>query len=52
MVNPFKFIYERLFRPEMEPEYQEPVEHDVVLHLIDGEMTEVTDSDPEVREQE
>lgn len=52
MVNPFTWIKERLFKPEMEPEYQETVEHDVVLRMIDGEMTEVTDDDPEVREQE
>jgi len=52
MVNPFTWIRERLFKPEMEPEYQETVEHDVVLRMIDGEMTEVTQDDPEVREQE
>lgn len=52
MVNPFKFITERLFKPEMEPEYQETVEHDVVLRMIDGELREVTEDDPEIREQE
>lgn len=52
MVNPFTFLKERLFRPQMEPEYQEAVEHDVVMRRVDGEMQEVTEDDPEIREQE
>ena len=52
MVNPFVFIKERLFKPHMEPEYQESVEHDVVMKMIDGKLREVTDNDIEVRKQE
>ena len=52
MVNPFKFIIERLHKPNLEPEYQEAVEHDVVMRMIDGELREVTEDDPEIREQE
>lgn len=51
MVNPFKFLMERIFKPQMEPEYQETVEHDVVMRMIDGELREVTEDDPEIREQ-
>ena len=52
MVNPFTFLWERLHRPKLEPEYQEPVEHDVVMRMIDGRLEEVTRDDPEIREQE
>lgn len=52
MVNPFTFIKERLFKPNLEPEPQEAVEHDVVMRMVGGKLTEVTDDDPEVREQE
>ena len=52
VVNPFLFVKERLFKPRMEPEYQESVEHDVVMRMVDGELTEVTQDGPEVREQE
>lgn len=52
MVNPIRFLWERLHRPNLEPEYQEPVEHDVVMRMIDGKLTEVTEHDPEIREQE
>ena len=52
MVNPFVFLKERLFRPHLEPESQETVEHDTVMRMIDGKLTEVevTDDDLEVRE--
>lgn len=52
MVNPFLFFKERLFKPALEPESKETVEHDVVMRMIDGKLTEVTDDDPQVREQE
>ena len=52
MVNPFVFIKERLHKPNLEPEPQEAVEHDVVMRMIDGKLTEVTQDDPEIREQE
>ena len=53
MVNPFAFIKERIFKPPAhEGEHQESVEHDVVMRMIDGKLTEVTDDDPEIREQE
>lgn len=52
MVNPIVFIKERLFKPNYEPESKETVEHDVVMRMIDGKLTEVTDHDPEIREQE
>lgn len=52
MVNPFTFLLERLRKPPAhEGEYQENVEHDVVMRVIDGELTEVTGDDPEIREQ-
>ena len=44
------FVKDRLFKPAHEPEYDEPVEHDVVMRMIDGKLTEVTKDDPEVRE--
>ena len=52
MVNPFVFLKERLFRPHLEPESQETVEHDVVMRMIDGKLVEVTEDDSEIREQE
>lgn len=52
MTNVFKFVTERLFKPNLEPEHQESVEHDVVMRMIDGRLTEVTMDDPEIREQE
>lgn len=52
MVNPLLFLKERLFKPRLEPEHQEAVDHDVVMRMIDGKLTEVTDDDLEIREQE
>lgn len=37
------YILERLFKPNLEPEYEEPVDHDIVI--INGK--EVTADDPE-----
>ena len=34
---------------EDEPEYQEAVEHDTVMMMVDGELVEVTGNDPKVR---
>ena len=48
----FAFVKDRLFKPAHEPEYDEPVEHDVVMRMIDGKLTEVTKDDPEVRKQQ
>jgi len=33
-----------------EPEYEEQVEHDTVMVMIDGELVEVTEDDPETRQ--
>ena len=52
VVNPFLYVMERLHKPHLEPEYQEPVDHDVVMRMIDGKLTEVTEHDPEIRKQE
>lgn len=41
------FIKERLFKPRLEPEHEEPVDHDIVMRRIDGKMVEVTADDPE-----
>ena len=40
------FIKERLFRPKLEPEHEETVDHDTVMMMIDGELREVTADDP------
>ena len=52
MSNPFTFLKERLFKPSHEPEYDESVEHDVVMKMIDGKLTEVTNDDSEIRQQQ
>ena len=44
-MNIFTFIKERLFKPNHEPEYEENVEHDTVMVMVDGELTEVTGDD-------
>lgn len=36
-------------KPYYEPEYEEEVEHDTVMVMIDGKLVEVTGDDPEVR---
>ena len=41
------FIKERLFKPRLEPEYEEVVEHDTVLEIVDGKLVEVTGDDLE-----
>lgn len=52
MRNPFA----ALFEPEHEPEYEEAVEHDTVMVLVDGKLVEITagleedDDDPEIRQ--
>ena len=51
-MNLFSFVKERLFKPKHEPEYEEPVEHDIVMKMVDGKLVEVTQDDPEVRKQE
>lgn len=45
MENIFAFIKERIFKPKHEPEYAETVENDVVMVMVDGELTEVTGDD-------
>ena len=50
MINPFVFIKERLFKPALEPESQETVEHDTVMVMVDGRLVEVTEDDPEIRQ--
>ena len=45
------WIRDRLSRPDLEPEYEEDVEHDTVMVKgPDGRLTEVTADDPEIRE--
>jgi len=44
-MNIFTFIKERLFKPNYEPEYEESVDHDTVMVMVDGELTEVTGDD-------
>ena len=41
------FIKERLFKPNLEPEYEEVVEHDTVMEMVNGKMVEVTSDDLE-----
>lgn len=36
------FIKERIFKPDLEPEHDEVVDHDIVMVMIDGKLTEVT----------
>ena len=45
MINLLQFLKERLFKPKLEPEYQEAVEHDTVMVMVDGKLTEVTGND-------
>ena len=33
------------YKPDYEPEYEEPVVHDTVMMMIDGELKEVTADD-------
>ena len=47
-----KELLTRVFAPRREPEYEERVEHDTVMRVIDGKLTEVTGDDPEVRERQ
>lgn len=51
MTNPIIYLLERLKKPKHEPEYEEAVEHDTVMLMRDGRLTEVTEHDPEIREQ-
>lgn len=44
-MNIFTFIKERLFKPNYEPEYEEAVNYDTVMVMVDGELTEVTGDD-------
>lgn len=44
-MNVFAFVKERIFKPAHEPEYDEPVEHDVVMKMIDGKLVEVSEND-------
>ena len=44
------FIKERVFKPKHEPEYEEAVDHDTVMEMVDGNLVEVTGDDPEERQ--
>ena len=46
----FSFLKGILAKPDYEPEYEEPVEHDTVMMMIDGELMEVTADDPEAEQ--
>ena len=37
-------------KPYYEPEYEEEVEHDTVMVMIDGKLVEVTSDDPEAQQ--
>lgn len=37
-------------KPYYEPEYEEEVEHDTVLVMVNGRLVEVTVDDPEIRQ--
>lgn len=41
------WLKERLLKPELEPEYEEVVEHDTVMVMVDGKLVEVTSDDAE-----
>jgi len=41
------WLKERLIKPELEPEYEEAVEHDTVMVMVDGKLVEVTSDDAE-----
>lgn len=46
----FRELIEKLFRRNVyEPEYEEKVEHDIVMTTVDGKLVEVTSDDSEVR---
>lgn len=48
----FRELIEKLFRKNLyEPEYEEKVEHDIVMTTVDGKLVEVTSNDSEVQEQ-
>ena len=40
------WIGDRIHKPAFEPEYEETVEHDTVMSMVDGKLVEVTDDDP------
>ena len=42
-----KWIWERIHKPKYEPEYEETVEHDTVMVMVDGKLVEVTSDDAE-----
>ena len=44
------WLKERLMRPELEPEYEETVEHDTVMIMVGNELVEVTADDTEERQ--
>lgn len=50
MVFILEFIRGLFFKPHDEPAYEEDVEHDTVMAMVDGHWTEVTIDDPEVRQ--
>lgn len=41
------FIKSIFFKPNHEPEYEEKVEHDIAMTIVDGKLVEVTSDDPE-----
>ena len=52
LIAMFRELIEKLFRKNLyEPEYEEKVEHDIVMTTVDGKLVEVTSNDPEVQEQ-
>ena len=42
-------IKEIIKKPDYESEYEEAVDHDVVMEMVDGKFTEVTPNDSKVR---
>ncbi|MBQ7214324.1 MAG: hypothetical protein IJS25_07320 [Bacteroidales bacterium] len=49
-MNPLVYLIERLMKPRHEPEYEEVVEHDTVMEMVEGELVEVSTDDPEIRQ--
>ena len=39
-------VWDMFHKPAFEPEYEETVEHDTVMEMVDGKLVEVTDDDP------
>jgi len=53
VINLFRYLLERMFKIEYEPEYEEKVEHDTAMEIgPDGKLIDRTEGnyDPEIRQ--